>query len=150
VSKQFVRWVGGIVDDILFNQSKELRTQLEIYQARIHQLEQENAVIKTQMNKTLQMEQVLKEKAFNKSFDKKYVICLGYIAPNILKFGTTDDVYGRVHDHKMRCKQRACIALCKANVWRPCRPAHSPRKQNARNFLYGRRVIRKLKLWSIH
>lgn len=100
IARQFVNWVADILDDIIFNNADELQAQLEFYRARVAKLEQENEQIKTQMTTTLQSEQSMKEKAFIQSFDKKSVIYLAYVAPDIIKFGTTDDIYSRVQDHK--------------------------------------------------
>jgi len=106
IAERFRDWVGDILNDIIFNQSKELRCQLD-----------DQIAHNAQLQHTLQRELLLKERAFTQCFNKRPVVYLGYVNENIVKFGVSDDIKSRVKDHK-RTFPSFCLAWvveCKEN-----------------------------------
>jgi prophage antirepressor-like protein len=75
IAKKFRKWVGNILDDIIFNNSIELKKQLENHQLQLQEKEQllieQNKQLKNKdLEKKRQVEMTLKN-----SFDKLGVFC---------------------------------------------------------------------------
>ena len=85
-AKKFRKWVGNILDDIIFNESRELRIQLEN-----HKLELEH---EKKVNKQDKQEILLK------SYSKKSVVYLILISDILYKYGYTDDIQKRLLSHR--------------------------------------------------
>lgn len=100
IAEHFREWVGDILDDIIFNESSELKRQLEK-----HHLELEN-----QKNLTkLEVEKTLKT-----SNDKRkvlYIIKI-YEDNNLYKFGYTDDIITRLRTHKNKIGEHIELIYC--------------------------------------
>jgi len=93
IAKQFRKWVGDILDDLIFNQGKELKLQLEKYHL---ELEEKNKLLFEQAEiYTKEKEQIWKN-----SFRNKYVVYLIIISENLIKYGYTKDFDGRLTKHK--------------------------------------------------
>lgn len=92
-AKQFRKWVGDILDDLIFNQGKELKIQLEKYHL---ELEEKNRLLIEQAEVyTKEKEQIWKN-----SFRNKYVVYLIIISEYLIKYGYTKDFDGRLSSHK--------------------------------------------------
>jgi predicted GIY-YIG superfamily endonuclease len=83
---KFRDWVGDILDDIIFNESKELRNQLAVLEAK---------------NKKLTIEiDSIREETLIRSYDKKGVVYLAMVDSYTVKFGYTDDIKDRMKCHR--------------------------------------------------
>ncbi len=94
IAEKFREWVGDILDDIIFNQGKQLRAQLEQLQAmqeRIAQLEEDKATIELK-------HKIETHNRLRKEFINKRVVYLAEIGDGLLKYGETSR-------WKARCKQ---------------------------------------------
>jgi prophage antirepressor-like protein len=113
VAERFRDWVGDLLDDIVFNQAREIRVQLEQYSQKVSQLEQQN----NELTNTLQKEIIERERAFTQCFNKRPVVYLGNVSETIVKFGVSDDIKTRIKDHKRTFPnfRLAWVIECKEN-----------------------------------
>ena len=93
IAKQFRKWVGNILDDLIFNQGKELKVQLDKYHLLL--AEKDKLLIEQTQIYTKEKEQIWKN-----SFRNKYVVYLLIISENLIKFGFTKDFDTRLSAHK--------------------------------------------------
>lgn len=70
IAEKFRDWVSDILDDIVFNQARKLRVQLEHYIEKNAKLEHHNK----ELCNTLQKEMLQKEIAFTQCFNKRPVV----------------------------------------------------------------------------
>lgn len=85
-AQKFRDWVGDILDDIIFNDAKQLRTQIEAYHKKLEELQ---ACYKTDKHHTLVT-----------SYDQRPVVYLADIGGNKIKYGKSDNLKDRVNTHK--------------------------------------------------
>jgi hypothetical protein len=115
VAKKFRKWVGDILDDIIFNESRELTKQLVEYRERVEELERNNKIL----GRTMAKDQVESENAFVQSFNGKSVCYLAFVTATIIKFGWTDCFKNRLQNHKSVFPQFKIVWVieCKENKW---------------------------------
>jgi len=72
VAEEFREWVGDILDDIIFNNSKDLKKQLEENEAKLQLLQKENTEKQTTINslKKKKLEKFMKKEALYIATDK--------------------------------------------------------------------------------
>lgn len=100
IAKKFRKWAGNILDDIIFNESAQLKLQLEKYHLEI---EKQKHVTKREVEKTLKT-----------SYDKRkvlYIIKI-YENGNLYKFGYTDDIVTRLRTHKNKIGDNIELIYC--------------------------------------
>jgi len=99
IAKHFRKWVGDILDDLIFNKGIELRKQLEK-----HHLEIENQKLlleKEKENTTKLIEEKDKQQAIDKhnflieKFKNKKCVYIAEIKENLIKIGSTKDIKER-------------------------------------------------------
>ena len=93
IAEEFREWVGDILDDLIFNQGKELKIQLEKYHL---ELEKQKQLLIEQT----QVSSKEKEQIWKSSFRNKYIVYLLIISENLIKFGFTKDFDNRLSAHK--------------------------------------------------
>jgi prophage antirepressor-like protein len=93
IAEHFREWVGDILDDIIFNESTELKRQLE-NQKKITKLEVENTL-----------------KTSNDKRKVVYIIKI-YEDNNLYKFGYTDDIVTRLRSHKNKIGEHIELIYC--------------------------------------
>jgi prophage antirepressor-like protein len=101
IAKKFRKWAGNILDDIIFNQSKELQKQLENQKLL---LEEQKHLTKRKVEITLR-----------NSFNKRSLVYLIKITINdeiIYKFGYTDDIVTRLRTHKNQIGEDIELVYC--------------------------------------
>jgi prophage antirepressor-like protein/Fe-S-cluster formation regulator IscX/YfhJ len=101
IAENFREWVGDILDDIIFNQSKELQKQLENQKLL---LEEQKHLTKREVEMTLK-----------NSFNKRCLVYLIKIILNdeiIYKFGYTDDIVTRLRAHKNQISEDIELVYC--------------------------------------
>jgi len=101
IAENFREWVGDILDDIIFNQSKELQKQLENQKLL---LEEQKHLTKRKVEMTLK-----------NSFNKRCLVYLIKITINdeiIYKFGHTDDIITRLRTHKNEIGKEIELVYC--------------------------------------
>jgi prophage antirepressor-like protein/Fe-S-cluster formation regulator IscX/YfhJ len=101
IAENFREWVGDILDDIIFNQSKELQKQLENQRLL---LEEQKHLTKREVEMTLK-----------NSFNKRCLVYLIKIILNdeiIYKFGYTDDIVTRLRAHKNQISEDIELVYC--------------------------------------
>ena len=108
-AKKFRKWAGYILDDIIFNESKELKLKLE-------QLEQQHLerTVKLLEIKDLEKRKEIEETLRN-SFNKRRLVYLIKIIINgeiIHKFGYTDDILTRLRTHKNQIGEDIELIYC--------------------------------------
>jgi prophage antirepressor-like protein len=86
VAKTFRKWVGDILDDIIFNHGLELKRQLESSHQRMLEAATKSAADKHSLLLELG--------------HKKRVVYVASIGGNLVKFGVTDDLKRRVTEHQ--------------------------------------------------
>lgn len=103
IAKQFRKWVGNIIDDILFNECNCLRQELASCQNTIRRL------------------QITGNDAWIQCFDHQKVVYFGRVNENgLMKFGWSDDIRQRTGDHRLAfdmfellwvvpCKDNRCL-----------------------------------------
>ena len=89
-AKKFRDWAGDILDDIVFNESKELRKQLEQHKLQLEQKDSEHAI-----NLKLSRHKLLIEQLKNKK-----AIYLCEVGENLIKIGSSKDIDDRKQDLK--------------------------------------------------
>jgi prophage antirepressor-like protein len=97
IAKKFRKWAGNILDDIIFNQSKELQRQLE---------EQKLLLIEQREQTEQEKEQLLETTLLNQYH--KNVQCIYYgkidnkdtVGGSLVKFGMSNNLQERVKNHK--------------------------------------------------
>lgn len=100
IAENFREWVGDILDDIIFNQSKELQKEIEKQKTL---LEQQKHLTKCEVENTLKI-----------SNDKRkvlYIIKI-YANSNLYKFGYTDDIITRLRTHKNKIGEHIELIYC--------------------------------------
>ena len=105
IAKKFRKWAGNILDDIIFNESKELKKKLEEKEIQ-HQLQLQDK----DLEKKRQVEMTLRN-----SFDKRILVYLIKIILNdeiIYKFGYTDDIKTRLRTHKNQIGEDIELVYC--------------------------------------
>ena len=91
IAKKFRKWAGNILDDIIFNESAELKKQLENQQKKFIQDKQE--ILLT-------------------SYDKKCIVYIIKINANLYKFGNTDNIKRRFKEHYKEISQDIELVYC--------------------------------------
>ena len=115
IAKKFRKWVGNILDDIIFNNSIELKKQLENHQLQLQEkeqllIEQNKQLENKDLEKKRQVEMTLKN-----SFDKRSLVYLIKITMKdeiIYKFGYTDDIVSRLRTHKNQISEDIELVYC--------------------------------------
>lgn len=105
IAKKFRKWASNILDDIIFNESKELKKKLEEKEIQ-HRIQLENK----DLEKKREVETTLKN-----SFDKRSLVYLIKITINdetIYKFGHTDDIVTRLRAHKNQISEDIELVYC--------------------------------------
>jgi prophage antirepressor-like protein len=107
IAKKFRKWAGNILDDIIFNESAELKRQLEENKKEIEKqktlLEEQKHLTKCEVENTLKI-----------SNDKRkvlYIIKI-YANSNLYKFGYTDDIITRLRTHKNKIGEHIELIYC--------------------------------------
>jgi prophage antirepressor-like protein len=101
IAERFREWVGDILDDIIFNESIELKKQLEEQKLLLENKDLENK---------RKVEMTLKD-----SFDKRCLVYLIKITINneiIYKFGYTHDIKTRLRTHKNQIGEDIELVYC--------------------------------------
>ena len=97
IAQDFREWVGDILDDIIFNQSKELQRQLE---------EKEQLLIEQKEQTELEKEQLLEKTLLNQFPNNTQCIYYGkvdnkdVVGGSLVKFGMSNNLQERVKTHK--------------------------------------------------
>lgn len=91
LAKKFRSWVGNILDDIIFQEARQLRQLVANYEEQLDELRNENNQVVSDI--------------LVKTYDKKPVLYLGYISYDIVKFGTTGKLRHRLATHKHNFKE---------------------------------------------
>jgi len=104
-AKKFRKWVGNILDDIIFNESNELRIQLEN-----HKLELENHKLELEHEKKINKQD--KQEILLKSYNKKSVVYLILISEILYKYGYTDDIQKRLLSHRRDYGKNCELIYC--------------------------------------
>ena len=101
IAKKFRKWVGDILDDIIFNNSIELQKQLEQHKKELEENKRQFALENTEMQKTNEKEKkMIKEHTYITSYHKRAVVYLVTIDKTLVKFGYTNDIKERMSVHK--------------------------------------------------
>ena len=90
VAVQFREWVGDLLDDIFFNQGKELQKQIKAYQDKLFD---------TQLEYCNDRHAMLLD-----AFDQKPVVYVADVGDNMVKYGMTDNLRSRCGEHKRNYK----------------------------------------------
>jgi prophage antirepressor-like protein len=101
VAKKFRKWAGNILDDIIFNESIELKRQLE---------NQKLLLENKDLEKKKEVEMTLKN-----SFNKRNLVYLIKITIDneiVYKFGHTDDIITRLRAHKNQICEDIELVYC--------------------------------------
>ena len=101
IAKKFRKWAGNILDDIIFNESKELQKQLENQKLLLE-------------NKDLEKKREV-EMTLRNSFNKRNLVYLIKITIDneiIYKFGHTDDIVTRLRAHKNQICEDIELVYC--------------------------------------
>lgn len=101
IAKQFRKWIGDILDDLIFNQGVELKTQLEKYHLQIN--EKNLQYIKDKQNILLN------------SYHLKCIVYLIKIIINdviLYKFGYTDNIKRRLNEHQREINDDIELVYC--------------------------------------
>jgi len=108
IAKKFRKWAGNILDDIIFNESAELKRQLEEKEKQ-HQIElQENEKMLLEKESQLQEKDIKhildlkldKHKTLLEKFHNKNCIYLCEVQTNLIKIGSSQDINVRKLDLK--------------------------------------------------
>lgn len=86
IAVKFRNWVGDILDDIFFNEARELKKQIETYHQKLREIE---SCYKSDKHNTLVT-----------SYDQRPVVYLADIGNNQIKYGKSDNLKDRVNTHK--------------------------------------------------
>ena len=105
IAKQFRKWVGNILDDLIFNQGIELKNQLEKYHLELQQKDKQLELKTIENIKD-------KESILLKSYDKKSIVYLIFISGILWKFGYTDNIKRRLSEHKREINQDIKLIYC--------------------------------------
>jgi len=108
LAKKFRKWAGAILDDIIFNESIELKKQLE---NKDKLLEEKEIQLK---NKDLEKKREV-EITLKNSFNKRCLVYLIKISINdeiVYKFGHTDDIVTRLRTHKNQIGEDIELVYC--------------------------------------
>ena len=101
IAKKFRKWVGNILDDIIFNNSIELQKQLEQHKKKLEENKRQFALENNEMQKTNEKEKkMIKEQTYITSYHKRAVVYLVTIDKTLVKFGYTNDIKERISVHK--------------------------------------------------
>jgi prophage antirepressor-like protein len=90
-AKKFRKWAGNILDDIIFNESAELRKQLEEHKILLIENKQELLL---------------------NNFDKDTIVYLIKISENLYKFGNTDNIKRRFNEHRREINDNIQLIFC--------------------------------------
>ena len=112
IAKKFRKWVGNILDDIIFNQSKELTKQLKEYEKILEQKEQQLLLKDNELNDKDQQKLSDTHDFLLSSFKKKSICYLIFIACNLYKFGNTDDLKRRLSEHQREIGKEIKLVFC--------------------------------------
>jgi hypothetical protein len=91
IAKKFKKWAGNILDDIIFNESAELRKQLEEHKILLIENKQELLL---------------------NNFDKNTIVYLIKINENLYKFGNTDNIKRRFNEHCREINENIHLVFC--------------------------------------
>jgi prophage antirepressor-like protein len=146
VAKKFRKWAGAILDDIIFNESIELKKKLEEKdrQHRIELEEKEQFLIEHKEQTELEKE-VLLEKTLLSQFPIN-TQCIYYgkidnkdsVGGNLIKFGMSNNLQERVKVHKKTYTNFRLINVFKVSNQieiENCIKKHSILKQRIRNIM---------------
>ena len=111
-AEEFREWVGDILDDIFFNQSKELTKQLKEYEKILEQKEQQLLLKDNELNDKDQQKLSDTHDFLLSSFKKKSICYLIFIACNLYKFGNTDDLKRRLSEHQREIGKEIKLVFC--------------------------------------
>jgi prophage antirepressor-like protein len=115
IAKKFRKWAGNILDDIIFNQSNELKKQIE---SKDKLLEEKDTLLQDSFNQLINKDLENKRKiemTLKNSFNKRSLVYLIKITINdeiIYKFGHTDDITTRLSNHKNQICKNAELVYC--------------------------------------
>jgi prophage antirepressor-like protein len=98
IAKQFRKWSGAILDDIIFNESTELKRKLEEHKKLLEEKCLEN--IKDKENILLQ------------NYKDRSVVYLILIKDNLYKFGWSNEIQERFKTHKKEIGEIITLVYC--------------------------------------
>ena len=142
IAKKFRKWAGNILDDIIFNESTELKRQIEINEKKL--LEKEQLLIEHKEQTELEKE-VLLEKTLLSQFPVN-TQCIYYgkidnkdsVGGNLVKFGMSNNLQERVKVHKKTYTNFRLINVFKVSNQieiENCIKKHPILKQRIRNIM---------------
>jgi prophage antirepressor-like protein len=142
IAKKFRKWAGNILDDIIFNESTELKRQIEINEKKL--LEKEQLLIEHKEQTELEKEELL-EKTLLSQFPVN-TQCIYYgkidnkdsVGGNLVKFGMSNNLQERVKVHKKTYTNFRLINVFKVSNQieiENCIKKHPILKQRIRNIM---------------
>jgi prophage antirepressor-like protein len=142
MAKKFRKWAGNILDDIIFNESVELKRQIELNERLL--LEKEQLLIEHKEQTELEKEELL-EKTLLSQFPVN-TQCIYYgkidnkdsVGGNLIKFGMSNNLQERVKVHKKTYTNFRLINVFKVSNQieiENCIKKHSILKQRIRNIM---------------
>jgi len=105
IAKQFRKWIGDILDDLIFNQGKELKIQLEKYHL---ELEEKNRLLENQQKEFIKD----KQEMLLSSYNQKCIVYIIKINQNLYKFGNTDNIKRRFKEHYKEIGNNIELVYC--------------------------------------
>jgi len=112
IAKKFRKWVGNILDDLVFNQGKELKIQLDKFHL---ELEEKNKLLENTQIKFIQDKQQIMLNSYHlKSI--VYLIKIKIIKNDtetfLYKFGNTDNINRRLKEHQNEIDENLELIYC--------------------------------------
>ena len=92
IAEKFREWVGDILDDIIFNNSKELTKQLKEFELKLQ-------IKDSELNNQKQITVNSVKDTLLYSYDLKNVVYLIKIKDTLYKYGFSDDIQNRFKSH---------------------------------------------------
>jgi prophage antirepressor-like protein len=151
IAKKFRKWAGDILDDIIFNESNELKRKLE---EKEQLLEQKEKQLIEQKEQTELEKEILLEKTLLNQFPVN-TQCIYYgkidnkdsVGGNLIKFGMSNNLQERVKVHKKTYTNFRLINVFKVSnpiEIENCIKNHPKLKQRIRNIMINDMNYREL------
>lgn len=105
IAKKFRKWAGNILDDIIFNESAELKIQIEKFHL---ELEKHKKLLEEKSLENIKD----KENILLQNYNYKSIVYLIIIKDNLYKFGWTNDIQKRCKTHKKEIGETITLIYC--------------------------------------
>ena len=95
IAKKFRKWVGNILDDIIFNNSQELKKQLQENKQLLIEQKKKNEQYQLQLEEKEKQQMIEKHYFLIEKFKEKRCIYLCKVGDNLIKIGSSKNIETR-------------------------------------------------------